>query len=272
MGLRSKPAALVFTALTMLGCGDRIILRSEAGLTLTYACDDIPALAKDSESIELVRAAARDLLNEAGRAGTAAWGARIEAQLDNEEIRPLERQVVLYMCDSGAKLDHGDALQFPDSGSDAPEFELQVAITATSSDQTIISLTSHRGDLVLLDFWASWCIPCVSKQPYVAGLAAKYASRGLHVYGVLVNDREAAAERWLRTEGTLTYPFLADPAGAVAEKYGVRGIPRMFLIGPNGKLLAHCFGCAAGTMSPARLEAWLESLLGPGGPYRSTSD
>ncbi|HVU86450.1 MAG TPA: TlpA disulfide reductase family protein [Pirellulales bacterium] len=99
-----------------------------------------------------------------------------------------------------------------------------------------------RDHVVLVDFWATWCAPCVAELPALKGLAARFGDRGLKVVGVsLDEDRERLAD--FVAEQRLAWPILCDPplAGgtshALADQLGVKTIPMMILIGRDGRVL-----------------------------------
>jgi len=80
-------------------------------------------------------------------------------------------------------------------------------------------------------------------HPEVVRLAERYKDRGLVTYGILYEDSPSRALGWLRSHGGVQYAELRDDDGAVARAYGVHAIPQMFLIGPDGRVLSHCWGC-----------------------------
>jgi cytochrome c biogenesis protein CcmG/thiol:disulfide interchange protein DsbE len=116
-------------------------------------------------------------------------------------------------------------------GSKAPAF-----ITKTLSGQKL-SLSSLRGHVVLLDYWATWCGPCRMATPTIEGLYREYARHGLRVVGLSVDapntvSQVPAAVRALH----MTYLVSADPRvnALIAEHYNVTGIPAQFLIDKKG--------------------------------------
>jgi thiol-disulfide isomerase/thioredoxin len=92
-----------------------------------------------------------------------------------------------------------------------------------------------RGKVVLLDFWATWCTPCVEKLPYVQTLHDKYAAQGLVVIAMHSAMNSGAMEAFL-AEHQYTMPVILD-TGETARRYGVEGIPQYVLIGKDGKLV-----------------------------------
>lgn len=94
-----------------------------------------------------------------------------------------------------------------------------------------------KGQYVLVDFWASWCSPCRHEIPNIVAVHEKYASKGLVVLGVVVNDRIADTKAVMKKLGVV-YDQVLDPRGYLAKEYGVEGIPTIFLFSPEGKQLA----------------------------------
>ncbi|MGH7872894.1 MAG: TlpA family protein disulfide reductase [Candidatus Binatia bacterium] len=112
----------------------------------------------------------------------------------------------------------------------APEFTLREAGGGTSS------LVDYRGNLVLVNFWATWCAPCREEMPSMERLQGNFGGRGLTV--LAVNERENAAEvnKFLRATG-LSFVAPLDLDGRVAESFRIYGIPSTFLIDANGQTI-----------------------------------
>jgi peroxiredoxin len=131
--------------------------------------------------------------------------------------------------------------------------------TQPDTTGTPVSLSSFRGKYVLVDFWASWCGPCRQENPNVVESFNKFSSKNFTVLGVSL-DRPGQKEKWVNAikEDNLTWTHISDLqfwSNAVAQLYHIKGIPRNFLVDPNGKIVAKDL------RGPA-LEAKLCELLG----------
>lgn len=156
------------------------------------------------------------------------------AQID----QALEGQLFTFIPPPGAQ--QVESLR-PDAGpastpvaAEAPDFTLE------SLDGEPVQLSSLRGDVVLLDFWATWCGPCRYDMPFVQSLAETYADRGLKVFG-LNTEPVARAKKYLESNG-LTFPTLIDPRMEIAQLYQVRAIPTFVVIDRQGRISAYMRG------------------------------
>ena len=119
------------------------------------------------------------------------------------------------------------AVDTPIVGRPAPSFDLE------SLEGGRLSLAELRGSPVVLNFWASWCIPCREEAPLLTAAASGYEARGLRVVGVVYQDSAESARDFMDRYGQ-TYPGLLDPDGRTAIDYGVFGIPETFFIDRDG--------------------------------------
>jgi cytochrome c biogenesis protein CcmG/thiol:disulfide interchange protein DsbE len=129
----------------------------------------------------------------------------------------------------------------PLPGREAPGFGLAVFSVAPNADAPMtpdtVRLDTLRGDVVVLNFWASWCLACRDEHGALTGVAASYAARpDVHFYGVLYQDSPTNGRQWLRRMGVPGYPSLLDPGSRTAIDYGLYGVPETFFIGRDGRV------------------------------------
>ena len=94
-----------------------------------------------------------------------------------------------------------------------------------------------KGKYVLVDYWASWCGPCLRQIPVLKELLAEYGDKGLEVLGVAVWDEPAATIEAIKSHG-ITWPCIIDAQTIPTDLYGINGIPCIILYGPDGKILS----------------------------------
>lgn len=98
-----------------------------------------------------------------------------------------------------------------------------------------LELSTLRGKAVVLNFWASWCIPCKKEAPLLEAAWHKWRSKGVVVVGVDANDFKSDARRFARRYG-ITYPLVIDGPGNWLDDYGLTGFPETFFVRPDGRL------------------------------------
>ena len=111
----------------------------------------------------------------------------------------------------------------------APDFNLQ-------GDESIVELSSYRGKLVYLDFWASWCVPCRQSFPFMNEMKKKYEKEGLKIIAVNLDTDYEKAARFLKiipAEFSIAY----DPQGDVPKAYKVSVVPSLYLINRDGDIV-----------------------------------
>ena len=104
-----------------------------------------------------------------------------------------------------------------------------------------IRLADFAGRPVIVNFWASWCVPCVEEFPLLAAALEERKDIGLVVIGIVWHDRSEAA-RAFAVEHDATWPLAMDPGDRVASDYGVFGPPQSWLIAPDGTVVSRQIG------------------------------
>ena len=121
-------------------------------------------------------------------------------------------------------------------GRRAPHFALP-----SIDGREVVRLGSLRGQVVVVNFWASWCTDCLTEHPALAAAWRRFRDQGVTMLGVVYQDTASDAARFMRTLGG-TWPQVTDPGDRVAIAYGVRGVPETFFIGPDGRIAAQHSG------------------------------
>jgi cytochrome c biogenesis protein CcmG/thiol:disulfide interchange protein DsbE len=132
----------------------------------------------------------------------------------------------------------------------APDF------TRTDVKGSPLSLRSYRGKLVLLNFWATWCGPCLTEIPTFAAWQNTYGQAGLQIVGVSMDDDSAPVKR-VYEKYHLNYPVVMGDADLGERFGGVLGLPMSYLIDPDGRVI----GRYKGELDLKQLESQIKSLL-----------
>lgn len=115
-----------------------------------------------------------------------------------------------------------------ESGETAPDFSLP----AISSAQ-LNSLSQYRGQVIYLDFWASWCAPCRTSFPLLEKLYSDHKDQGFMIVAINMDEDREAADRFLQTYPA-TFDILRDAEGQWADTYGIETMPTSFIIDKKG--------------------------------------
>ena len=136
------------------------------------------------------------------------------------------------------------------AGDTAPDF------TITADNGQTVSLPDFKGKLLVLNFWASWCPPCVQETPSLSQFAATYAPKGVVVLGISVDKDEKAYKNFLQK---FKPNFLTAREFKIHEEYGTFMYPETYIINSKGKVL-HKLAEPADWMDP-RMTQLIDSLL-----------
>ncbi len=143
----------------------------------------------------------------------------------------------------------------------APAFTLPV-LTSTAglppAGQSV-SLAQLHGHPVVLNIWASWCVPCTDEAPILQSIWNRYRSQGVYVLGVDVKDLTGDALGFHNQYG-LTFPTVRDGEGNIEGPYGTTGVPESFIIDRNGKIAAALRGPLTASGASANVNGFVSVL------------
>jgi len=125
----------------------------------------------------------------------------------------------------------------PAVGTVAPDFKVHNLVTGED-----VTLSSQRGKVVILTFWASWCAPCKREIPILEGAQRAVGKDKLVVFAVSYRDTEAALAAIKKPASNWQINVMTDPNTRVASLYSVSKIPHLFMIGREGKVVANHLG------------------------------
>jgi cytochrome c biogenesis protein CcmG, thiol:disulfide interchange protein DsbE len=122
------------------------------------------------------------------------------------------------------------------TGKQAPDF----ALPALENTISTVSLASFRGKPLVINFWASWCVPCRTEMPLLEK-AFRAEHRNVQFLGIDSNDSSSSARLFLKQIG-VTYPAVSDSNGSVAIRYGLFGLPTTVFISASGAIVGRSIG------------------------------
>ena len=122
-----------------------------------------------------------------------------------------------------------------------------------------VRISDHAGKVVIVSFWASWCAPCRQELPVLAGLARKVGAEHMKIIAINYHDEPKPFKFVVNVLKDYPITMLRDSAGKTARKFDVQGIPRMIVIGRNGKVASDHTGYGEGAL-PGLIEE-LNALL-----------
>lgn len=161
------------------------------------------------------------------------------------QIKSVKREICLLlmfmvMCCAFPALRTVDAAQ--SSSSAEPQSEQAPDFFLRDMDGNPVQLSAHRGKVVILTFWASWCVPCKTELASLNTLQKKYRGKGLVVLAVSIDRTRDAAKSYL-AKNPVGYPALHDEQALVSRKlYRVFGVPATFVIDRKGTIVSKRYG------------------------------
>jgi thiol-disulfide isomerase/thioredoxin len=143
-----------------------------------------------------------------------------------------------------------------------------VTLKLVKYPEFIEAVKARRGKVVVIDVWATWCIPCMKEFPHLVELHKRYAKDGVACMSVNLDkaEHEAGALKFLRAKGAAFPNFLLDEKSEVwQEKWGLKGIPAVFVFGRDGKVAAKFHSDDDSKFTYEDVEKKVQELLGKDG-------
>ena len=110
-------------------------------------------------------------------------------------------------------------------------------------DSKLVSLSEYKGKIVLLNFWATWCPPCVKEMPSMQRLKNHFADKPFEIVAINIGESSTAVSSFLfELDTELTFPILLDEEGMSYQAFGIRGLPMTLLLDEEGGLILRTLG------------------------------
>ena len=158
----------------------------------------------------------------------------------------------------------------PLPGQPAPAFNLPVFAPGEPPLARPVGDALRLGDLagrvVVLNFWASWCLACRDEHTALSETARSYAGKPVQFIGVLYNDRPGNGVQWISQMGGQSYPSVTDDESRTAIDYGLYGVPETFIVDASGRIAYKHLG----PITERVLRQWIDSLMPGAAPSGMT--
>jgi thiol-disulfide isomerase/thioredoxin len=158
----------------------------------------------------------------------------------------------IWITRAPAQSSAGEVLSMPHPGFPAPDFSV------SSLNGSTITLSDLKGKPVILNIWASWCLPCRAEMPALDAMYKEYAGEGLNVLALNATNQDDLADvnRFI-LENQIAMPVFLDIDGQISNRYQVRSLPTTFFIDSMGIVN----DVVVGEMSDALVRIWAKNLL-----------
>lgn len=180
-------------------------------------------------------------------------------QGDRDGARAVVEQARARFASDPAAAFIKEALDEMEAMLEQPGVGERIELTFEDLDGTAIDLADYEGRVVMVDFWATWCMPCIRTKPALKAVHEEFKDRGFEILGISLDHDEERLRDYLAREG-MTWPQYFDGLGwdnKIAERFTIHSIPASFLIDGHGKIIAS-------NVTPEELRRHLTRLLGEG--------
>lgn len=133
----------------------------------------------------------------------------------------------------------------------APDFALE------DLDGDVVRLSDHKGKVVFLNFWATWCPPCRAEIPYFIDLVEKYGDDGFEVVGIALDPRDFSKVQTFVDQQGINYTILYDTKNVQGMYGGIQSIPTTFVINRDGKVVEQIVGSRPKNVFESTIKKWL---------------
>ena len=245
MGDDKAPAAGAAFARSLVDDPDPAIARQARRMVLAGEVDSLFAARSSTGAEGLVAAAAALLEADPNDAATAQVAAQLATDLaalpGAEQLakQAHERFVPLLAAGRDARV-RALGEKLAESSRRLALLGAPLPLDGRLVDGTAFDPRSLAGKVVLVDFWATWCGPCVAEIPNIRAQYDKYHAAGFEVVGVSLDDDRAAVADFIAAK-ELPWPVILDgrgPGNSLADRYGIRAIPALFLVGRDGNVIS----------------------------------
>ena len=133
----------------------------------------------------------------------------------------------------------------------APDFALE------DLEGDVVRLSDHKGKVVFLNFWATWCPPCRAEIPYFIDLVEKYGDDGFEVVGIALDPRDFSKVQTFVDQQGINYTILYDTKNVQGMYGGIQSIPTTFVINRDGKVVEQIVGSRPKNVFESTIKKWL---------------